>query len=223
MNLRFGVYYTLRFFSRLIFGRKFLNRNKRAVKLYLFFVAIIQFFSIAHRKQKKWEKENPDAPWLVPNAVLFLENWLKINMKGFEFGSGRSTKWFTRKISFYYSVEGNYEWYKKTTYENKKNIKNRKCEIIYKDAGDQINVDPNKKESYSNSLSIFQNNYFEFGLIDGHFRFECIQKSIQKIKKGGILIVDNTDAIDGIDIFLNRYNFKKFKNGISETTILYIK
>ena len=144
-------------------------------------------------------------------------------MKGFEFGSGRSTKWFSQKTSFYFSVEGDLEWYKKTLNENKKNIKNRKCEIVYSDAGDQINVDQNKKDSYSNALSIFQNNYFEFGLIDGHFRFECIQNSIKKIKNGGVLIIGNTDAIDGIDFFLKKYNFKKFTNGISETTILYIK
>ena len=221
MNLRFMVYYILRYFSRLFFGRNFLMRNKLASNIYLFCVSIVHFFSISHRKQQKWEKENPDAPWLVPESILFLERWLKKNMKGFEFGSGRSTKWFTNKVSFYYSVEGNLEWYNKTIDANKKNIKLGRCEIVYKDTGNQLNINLNKKNIYSNSLSKFQNNYFDFGLIDGHFRYECIEKSLRKLKKGGILIMDNTDAIDNIEYFLENYESKKFTNGISETTILF--
>ncbi len=222
MNLRFIFYYILRFFSRLFFGRNFLMRNKLAVKTYLFFVSIVHFFSIAHRKQQKWETENPDAPWLVPESILFLDKWLQKNMHGFEFGSGRSTKWFTNRVSFYYSVEGNLEWYNKTVYANKKNIKLGRCEIVYKETGNQLNIDVNKKNIYSNSLSKFQNNYFDFGLIDGHFRYECIEKSLRKLKKGGILIIDNTDAIDNIEYFLENYESKRFTNGISETTILFI-
>ena len=76
MNVRFIIYYTLRFFSRLIFGRSFLIRNKLAVNLYLFLVSIVHFFSIAHRKQQKWEKENPNAPW----PVLMWQQW-QINSK----------------------------------------------------------------------------------------------------------------------------------------------
>ncbi len=222
MNVRFIIYYTLRFFSRLIFGRSFLIRNKLAVNLYLFLVSIVHFFSIAHRKQQKWEKENPNAPWLVPEAVLFLDKWLRKNMKGFEFGSGRSTKWFTNKVSFYYSIEGNLEWYNKTIDANKKNIQVGRCQIVYRDIGDQLEIDLNKKNTYVNSLSKFQNNYFDFGLIDGHFRYECIQKSLEKIKKDGILIIDNTDAIDEIEFLFNKYKYKTFSNGISVTSIFYL-
>ena len=222
MNVRFIIYYILRFFSRLIFGRNFLMRNKVAVNIYLFCVSIVHFFSIAYRKQQKWEKENPNAPWLVPEAVLFLDKWLRKNMRGFEFGSGRSTKWFTNKVSFYYSIEGNLEWYNKTIDANKKNIQVGKCEIVFRDIGDQLEIDLNKKNTYTNSLSKFQNNYFDFGLVDGHFRYECIQKSLDKIKKGGILVIDNTDAIDGIEFLFNKYKYKTFSNGISVTSIFYL-
>ena len=76
---------------------------------------------------------------------FILEEWLKNDMKGFEFGSGRSTKWFTQRVSFYFSTEGDFEWYKKSVEINKeKNIKNNKCEIVFKDAGDQVKIDENK-------------------------------------------------------------------------------
>ena len=72
------------------------------------------------------------------------------------------------------------------------------------------------------SLSKFKDQYFDFGLIDGHFRVECINNSLSKIKPNGILIIDNSDAIDGVEVFFKKNKYKKFSNGIWETTILYI-
>ncbi len=223
MKLRFIFFYTLRNLSRVLFGRNFLFRNNIAKNIYLSFASIVHFFSLDHRKQAKWEIENPDAPWLVPKAVVFIENWLKKEMKGFEFGSGRSTKWFANKTSFYYSIEGDFSWFNKIKNENKINIKNGKCKIIYRDAGNQINIELDKKEKYTNALADFKDSYFDFGLIDGHHRLECLEKSLNKVKNGGILIVDNTDAIDGIKKYFKKYKFSKFSNGISETTIIYKK
>ena len=69
-----------------------------------------------------------------------------------------------------------------------------------------------KKEKYTNSLSDFKDFYFDFGLIDGHHRLECVEKSLNKVKNGGILIIDNTDAIDGIkNIFSKSINLKHFQ------------
>ena len=221
MKLRFVFYYIIRSLSRFLFGRNFLYRNNIAKNFYIYFVTTVQFFSLDHRKQAKWEKDNPEAPWLVPKAVLFIENWLKKEMRGFEFGSGRSTKWFANKVSFYYSIEGDFDWYNKIKKQNLINIKNGKCKIIYKDAGNQLKIEFDKKEKYTNSLQNFKDSYFDFGLIDGHHRIECLEKSLNKVKNGGILIVDNTDAIDGIKKFFKKYKFEKFTNGISETTIIY--
>ena len=131
-------------------------------------------------------------------------------MKGFEFGSGRSTNWFTRRVSFYFSIEGDFKWYKKSIEMNKDNIIKKKCEIVFKDVGDQVKIDDKKVLSYSSSLSKFKDSFFDFGLVDGHFRMECIHHSIKKIRPNGILIIDNSDTIDGINIFLKSINIKSF-------------
>ena len=222
MNIRFTIYYILRFFSRLIFGRNFLIKNKKVARIYIFVSKIVHYFSYFHWKQKRWERENPEAPWLVQDAIFFIEEWINDDMKGFEFGSGRSTNWFTNRVSFYFSTEGDFEWYKKSIEMNKDNIKKKKCEIVFKDAGDQVKIDDKKVKSYSFSLSKFKDSFFDFGLVDGHFRMECIQNSINKIKPNGILIIDNSDTIDGINIFFKNYKHRKFSNGIWETTILFI-
>ena len=51
MNLRHGVYYILRFFSRLIFGRNFLIRNKKVAKIYIILVkSLITFHMFTENK-----------------------------------------------------------------------------------------------------------------------------------------------------------------------------
>ena len=49
------------------------------------------------------EKVRPERPWLTAKATDLLEAFLKKNDVGVEFGSGRSTIWFTsrRKTRFY--------------------------------------------------------------------------------------------------------------------------
>ena len=58
-----------------------------------------------HWKQKNWERNNPEAPWLVQDSIAYLDDWLNNDMKGFEFGSGRSTKWFTERVSFIFQLK----------------------------------------------------------------------------------------------------------------------
>ena len=125
MNLRYEGYYILRFFSRMIFGRGFLLRNKLVRTIYLFLRECLIFFSYAHWRQKNWEKQNPDAPWLVKDSITCIENWINKEMKGFEFGSGRSTKWFSERVSFYYSIEGDFDWYQNQSRLIKKTLKKR--------------------------------------------------------------------------------------------------
>tara|TARA_Y100000589_G_C26881867_1_gene518336 strand:+ start:299 stop:487 length:189 start_codon:yes stop_codon:yes gene_type:complete len=58
--------------------------------------------------KKKLGKNNPDSPWLIQDSIIFLEQWLKNDMKGIELGSGRSPKWFTQQVSFYFFTEGDF-------------------------------------------------------------------------------------------------------------------
>ena len=51
-----------------------------------------------------------------------------------------------REYRFFFSTEGDFKWYKKSIESNKENIKN-KCEIVFKEAGDQVKIDENKVKS----------------------------------------------------------------------------
>lgn len=58
-----------------------------------------------------WAKRRPDAPWLVRQAVEFLDGWLRPTDTVVEFGSGRSTLWFSRRVGRVISIEHNPAWH----------------------------------------------------------------------------------------------------------------
>lgn len=128
--------------------------------------------------------ENPRLlPWLTKEAIKFLEKFLnqKSDAKILEFGCGGSTIWFSKRTKNLISIEHNFAWYKK--------IK------------DYLNNHPecNKvdlrliQENYYEVTNKFADNYFDLILIDGMQRVKCANASITKLKKGGILMLDNAE------------------------------
>jgi hypothetical protein len=48
-------------------------------------------------------------------------------------------------------------------------------------------------KNYASFIDKFENEYFDVILVDGRSRPSCIMHSIPKLKKGGYLILDNSD------------------------------
>lgn len=62
-------------------------------------------FYVAGRFQNwLYEKRHPDHPWLSPGAIAWLEQNLRPHMRGFEWGSGRSTLWLARRLTSLTSI-----------------------------------------------------------------------------------------------------------------------
>lgn len=58
-----------------------------------------------------YQRTHPEAPWLTPAAIALLERMLLPTDRGLEFGSGRSTLWFARRIGRLISVEDDPAWH----------------------------------------------------------------------------------------------------------------
>jgi len=67
------------------------------------------------------QKRHPDHPWLTPQAIKILQSWLRPTDKGIEWGSGRSTIWFGRRVAHLLSIEHDTVWYEKTSIALSKN------------------------------------------------------------------------------------------------------
>src|SRR2546421_9596401 len=68
-------------------------------------------YACARARQFLYQRRNPDAPWLTPEAIRLLEPMLLPSDSGLEFGSGRSTIWLARRIARLTSVEHDAAWH----------------------------------------------------------------------------------------------------------------
>lgn len=147
-------------------------------------------------------------PWIPLTAKIWLDKTLKPDMTLFEYGSGLSTLYFSSKVKNIVSIEHNRKWYNIFEKELKKNqITN--CEYYLKEPESfgTLNITKNKAEYISNTkeyrgfhfkeyvetIDIYPDHYFDIVFIDGRARIDCIKHSINKIKSGGFLILDNSE------------------------------
>lgn len=172
-----------------------------------------------------WEKLNPDKPWLCEGTIEFCKNNLNSSMLVLEFGSGRSTAWFAQKVNKLISIEYDTNWYEivKKQLESK-NITNVNLRLI---TLDHDSSEPEKDSyeicpKYIAALDEFEDNTFDFIIIDGHYRTNCTRKSISKLKPGGYLLVDDINlwnSLDALTIPVDWSVANQSSNGIKKAIV----
>ena len=77
--------------------------------------------------------------------------------------------------------------------------------------------------NYFNKVLDFDNDFFDFILIDGRARVECLYNSIPKLKSGGMMILDNSERERYKPVFsiLNDWDMVFTTNGLTDTTIWF--
>jgi len=147
-----------------------------------------------------WERRNPDKPWLTPEAVAFLDARLTADMVGIEFGSGRSTAWFARKIGRLTSIEHHEGWYQQVNGQladgGITNVDYRFLPLDHPEsAPEQDSYD--RMPRYVAAVDTFADGSLDFAVVDGHYRTTCIRALISKLKPGGLLLVDDANMWPG--------------------------
>ena len=184
-----------------------------------------------------FRRMNKPAPWLSPTSILFFKKYLEKDMVGAEFGSGSSTLFFAPRISKLYSVEHNEEWYnlinEKLKGLNSSNVDYRF--VLQNDKADFVDdvFDLEEKRdfeirrdyvNYFRALNDIQDHSLDFAIVDGRARTECCHEILPKIKKGGILILDNSERKRYELVFeqLKDYEMYETTNGLTNTTFWFI-
>jgi hypothetical protein len=151
-----------------------------------------------------------ELPWITFRAIDYLDKYLKPDMKVFEYGSGGSTIYFSKKCDEVVSVEHNKEWYEmvvKTIAAKKiRNTEVLLAEPIKETGIDSINFDePSAFNSsdenfsgysfreYVEKIHKYPKGYFDVVVVDGRSRPSCYYAAIEAIRPGGIIIFDNTE------------------------------
>jgi hypothetical protein len=151
-----------------------------------------------------------EQPWMVFRAIDFLDANLKSTDKVFEYGGGGSTLFLVKRVAEVVTVEHNEEWFNVLSeIIFRKNIQCWKGHFVLPVKGDLVNPpDFANPEHYSSDdvpsygfnykgyvsvIDAFPDDYFECVIVDGRSRPACLKHSVSKIKKGGFLVLDNSD------------------------------
>jgi len=127
------------------------------------------------------EAIHPSNPWLTKDSVKIIDKHLKGHHLGLEIGSGRSTKWISKRIKKLISIEGDAYWFERVSSDCEFLIEQGKLNYNYLETVDQ----------YLSLLNSLDSNSLNFCLIDGEHRDICALKVIDKISIGGMLVIDN--------------------------------
>jgi hypothetical protein len=123
----------------------------------------------------------PNLPWWPFPAKESIEILIQRDWVVVEFGSGRSTIWLAGRAGFVHSFEDNPEWYEKITDRLRlQNVSN-------------VTLRLREGESFYD-LRDFADRTFDLAIVDGYCRFGCVEAVLPKLKAGGFLYLDNSDA-----------------------------
>lgn len=165
-------------------------------------------------------------PWIVFDAIDFLNSMELKGMNIFEYGSGGSTLYWVSKGASVVSIEHDPIWYNKI-YKILQENKKRDYRFVEQEIEPENLLDPSNPEYYiTNSLmqkkyfkkyvlqiDEFENNFFDIISIDGRARPSCIKHSVNKVKVGGLIIIDNAEReyyFEKTEPYLKNFELKSF-------------
>ncbi len=143
-------------------------------------------------EKKPIDKKGDPIPWLTYSFIDFIEPRLQKSFIVFEYGSGNSTLWFSKKVHHIDSVEHDKEWY-----EQIKNNIPQNVTLYYKQL---------ESDEYEKTILETPNQY-DMVIIDGRKRMECAEYAIQKLKESGVIVLDNSECYPEIFKFLKSKDF----------------
>ncbi len=193
-------------------------------------VLIRRIFSLYHQgylRERGWfesalmkqsvNKDNSPLIWCTYPFIDFISARLKNDMSVFEYGCGNSTLWFSEKVKKIDSVEHNRKWFERIN-----SLKPGNSNVVLKEESDP--------EGYAKAVRE-SNERYDIIFIDGIERNKCIKYSIDSLKSGGIIILDNSERKDYSESFsflkdagfknIDFFGISPIVNCTSCTTIFY--
>lgn len=121
-----------------------------------------------------------ELPWYTYAAINFLGPRLEESMSVFEYGSGNSTLWWARRVSYVVSCEHDGHWYGLMQGKIPANVDYRLLPLS------------GEPECYRDEVSKFGER-FDVVVIDGRDRVACAKNALPALKSAGVIVWDNSD------------------------------
>ena len=207
--------------SNRMFGLEASHRFPLIGWLNRLWIILTEFASPARRRQARFERENVDAPWFVPAAISYIERELHPEFVGFEWGCGRSTFWFARRVRHITSVEGRRVWFNEALRRVINDDLTERVALRLAEVSTEHDFSKAEIERYAGVIDEFADSSLDFIVVDGHFRDACISRVGKKLRAGGLLIIDNSEVVSAELLNLLKIgDFQVWNNGIWETMVI---
>lgn len=156
------------------------------------------------------DKNNNPIPWTTYPFIDFINEININNLSVFEYGSGNSTLYWSKRVKKVDSLEHNKEWY----------------EILNKNKPNNVSLHlvQDNKDVYPAFIKTLNTKY-DMIFVDAIFRNECVEFAINNLTENGILILDDSERpeyLTGIKL-LEENNFKKLNFWGIAPSILFKK
>ena len=147
--------------------------------------------------------------WVVFQAFPFIESLLSSEATVFEYGSGGSTVFYSKRVKQVISVEHDASWFNAVERVlAEEAISNCHYQLIPPEYTGRSNRSPEDPEAYCSSdplwagydfykyatlINSFPDDFFDFVAVDGRARPSCVLNARRKVKMGGYLMLDDTE------------------------------
>lgn len=143
-------------------------------------------------RQQAFQRRHPDAPWLTEASILLLDTWLRPTDAGLEWGSGRSTTWFATRVARLISIEENRFWFESVSEQLARRAMTARVDYRCIPC-EHAEQDEPASHPYADVALAIQDESLDFALVDGNIRALCMLRVMPKLRKGGLLILDNAN------------------------------
>jgi len=126
------------------------------------------------------------VPWMVPGAVRFLNRHITARSVILELGSGRSTAWYAARASRVVSLESSDSWYAEVA-EQLHRLRLDNCDLRLVSLSDFPAV---IREQSDASIDVAVIDCQENAKVN---RITCVEAVTDKLKPGGLLVLDDAD------------------------------
>jgi hypothetical protein len=134
-----------------------------------------------------------EMPWFSYSAIRYLDRLVKPSMVVYEYGSGGSTLYFSKRSGHVVSIEDNKEWYERVSdIVRERAIEN--IDIRFTPAN-LSSIEKFRASGYADALP---NEPADIVVVDGsesddvQVRPRCFSVAETRIKRGGVIIVDDS-------------------------------
>lgn len=155
-----------------------------------------------------------EVPWITYPAIDFLNSFLVGKSTAFEWGMGGSTIFLRRLVAQLVSVEHDGKWYEEALgalrschlndFRVRYLIPRYRSRCVYmppEEIGESKDIYesalPKLKnmsfKKYVTHIDRWPNDFFDLILVDGRARTACCSAAAPKVKRGGVIVLDNSD------------------------------